>query len=147
MARTKQTARKSHFDPRQGGKRIVNGKIIGVKVPIRLPAPPAPAPRRRTRPGLRALREIRKYQQSVHNLIRKKPFQRVVRDISRDPKVVPENLIDSLRWSNVAMEALQEAAESYLVRLFEKTNLAAIHARRVTISDRDMKFVQRIMDE
>ena len=34
--------------------------------------------------------------------------------------------------------ALQEAAEAYLVSLFEDTNLAAIHAKRVTIQPKDL---------
>ena len=38
-----------------------------------------------------------------------------------------------LRFQSSAVLALQEAAEAYLVALFEDTNLAAIHAKRVTI--------------
>jgi len=40
--------------------------------------------------------------------------------------------------------ALQEAAEAYLVHLFEDTNLLAIHAKRVTIMQKDMQLARRI---
>ena len=79
----------------------------------------------RYRPGTVALREIRKYQKSTELLIRKLPFQRLVREIAQDFKT-------DLRFQSTAIMALQEAAEAYLVGLFEDTNLCAIHAKRVT---------------
>lgn len=79
------------------------------------PAPPAPL--------CQALREIRKYQKSTELLIRKLPFQRLVREIAQDFKT-------DLRFQSSAVLALQEAAEAYLVGLFEDTNLCAIHAKR-----------------
>jgi histone H3/H4 len=66
------------------------------------------------------LREIRKYQKSTELLIRKLPFQRLVREIAQDFKT-------DLRFQSSAVAALQEAAEAYLVGLFEDTNLCAIH--------------------
>ena len=77
----------------------------------------------RFRPGVMALREIRHYQKSSALLIRKLPFQRLVREIAQDFKT-------DLRFQSVAILCLQEAAEAYLVGLFEDTNLCAIHARR-----------------
>ncbi|CAN1146769.1 Histone H3.2, partial [Linum perenne] len=74
----------------------------------------------RFRPGTIALREIRKYQKSTELLIRKLPFQRLVREIAQDFKT-------DLRFQSSAVSALQEAAEAYLVGLFEDTNLCAIH--------------------
>jgi histone H3 len=44
----------------------------------------------------------------------------------------------------MAILALQEAAEAYLVCLFEDTNICAIHAKRVTIMPKDMQLVMRI---
>ncbi|THG99309.1 hypothetical protein EW026_g3010 [Hermanssonia centrifuga] len=49
-----------------------------------------------------------------------------------------------LRWQSSAILALQEATEAYLVHLFEDTNLCAIHAKRVTIMQRDMQLARRI---
>merc|ERR1719512_24902 len=80
----------------------------------------------RYRPGTVALREIRKYQKSTDLLIRKLPFQRLVREIAQEFK-------NELRFQSSAILALQEASEAYLVSLFEDTNLCAIHAKRVTI--------------
>ena len=48
------------------------------------------------------------------------------------------------RWEPEALLALQEAAESYLVSIFEDTNLCAIHAKRVTIMVKDMQLARRI---
>lgn len=134
MARTKATARKS-----AGGKaprkqlatkaaRKVAPGTGGIKKPHRF------------RPGTVALREIRRYQRSTDLLIRKMPFQRLVREIAQDFK-------NDLRFQSTAIHALQEAAEAYLVGLFEDTNLCAIHAKRVTIMPKDMQLARRIRGE
>ena len=94
----------------------------------------------RYRPGTVALREIRKYQKSTELLIRKLPFQRLVREISQDFKT-------ELRFQSSAILALQESAEAYLVGLFEDTNLCAIHAKRVTIMPKDIQLARRIRGE
>uniref|UniRef100_A0A4X1V0P5 H3.3 histone A n=1 Tax=Sus scrofa TaxID=9823 RepID=A0A4X1V0P5_PIG len=150
MARTKQTARKS-----TGGKSAPS--TGGVKKPHRY------------RPGTVALREIRRYQKSTELLIRKLPFQRLVREIAQDFKT-------DLRFQSAAIGALQvrrrwqgrraglcavvlggslmcgscpqqEASEAYLVGLFEDTNLCAIHAKRVTIMPKDIQLARRIRGE
>jgi histone H3 len=95
---------------------------------------------RRYKPGTVALREIRKYQKSTDLLIRKLPFQRLVREIA-------EEVSDGLRFQSFAVLALQEAAEAYLVSLFEDTNLCAIHAKRVTIMPKDIRLARRIRGE
>ncbi|PPQ96797.1 hypothetical protein CVT26_006200 [Gymnopilus dilepis] len=94
----------------------------------------------RFRPGTVALREIRRYQKSTELLIRKLPFQRLVREIAQDFKT-------DLRFQSSAVMALQEAAEAYLVSLFEDTNLAAIHAKRVTIQPKDLALARRLRGE
>ena len=95
---------------------------------------------RRYRPGTVALREIRKYQASSNLLIRKLPFQRLVREIAQDFKT-------DVRFQSAAVLALQEAAEAYLIGLFEDTNVAALHAKRVTIMVKDMQLARRIRGE
>jgi len=94
----------------------------------------------RYRPGTVALREIRKYQKSTNLLIRKLPFQRLVREIAAEYKA-------DLRWQSSAVEALQQAAESYIVGIMEDTLLCAIHAKRVTIFPKDMQLARRIRGE
>ncbi|KAK1361755.1 Histone domain-containing protein [Heracleum sosnowskyi] len=133
MARTKQTARKS-----TGGK--APRKQLATKA-ARKSAPTTGGVKKphRYRPGTVALREIRKYQKSTELLIRKLPFQRLVREIAQDFKT-------DLRFQSHAVLALQEAAEAYLVGLFEDTNLCAIHAKRVTIMPKDIQLARRIRD-
>jgi histone H3 len=86
------------------------------------------------------LREIRRYQKSTELLIRKVPFQRLVREVAADFRT-------ELRFQQSAVEALQESAEAYLVGLFEDTNLCAIHAKRVTIMPKDIHLARRIRGE
>lgn len=98
----------------------------------------SPTQRRpRYRPGQLALREIRRYQASTELLIRKLPFQRLVREIA-------ESFIRELHFQAAALAVMQEAAEAYLVGLFEDTNLCAIHAKRVTIMPKDIQLARRI---
>ena len=94
----------------------------------------------RFRPGTIALREIRKFQKSTELLIRKLPFQRLVREIASDFKT-------DLNFQSQAILALQEASEAYLVGLFEDSNLCAIHAKRVTIMPKDIQLARRIRGE
>jgi histone H3 len=134
MARTKQTARKS-----TGGK--APRKQLATKA-ARKSAPATGGVKKphRYRPGTVALREIRRYQKSTELLIRKLPFQRLVREIAQDFKT-------DLRFQGSAVMALQEASEAYLVGLFEDTNLCAIHAKRVTIMPKDIQLARRIRGE
>ncbi|OCT64169.1 hypothetical protein XELAEV_18045270mg [Xenopus laevis] len=118
MARTKQTARKS-----TGGK-----------------APRKQLATKAARKSAPSTGEIRRYQKSTELLIRKLPFQRLVREIAQDFKT-------DLRFQSAAIGALQEASEAYLVGLFEDTNLCAIHAKRVTIMPKDIQLARRIRGE
>ena len=103
--------------------------------------------RYRYRPGTVALKQIRQYQKSTDLLIRKLPFQRLVREIACDSEVIKSPLCGKVRFQSAAIMAIQEAAEAYLVGLFEDTNLCAIHARRVTIMPKDIQLARRIRGE
>ena len=134
MARTKQTARK-HTGTKHPRKHIAHKAAAkktnassGVKKPHRF------------RPGTVALREIRRFQKSTELLIRKLPFQRLVREIAGEYR-------NELRFQSSAVLALQEASEAYMVGLFEDTNLCAIHAKRVTIMPKDIQLARRIRGE
>jgi histone H3 len=131
MARTKQTARKSTAGkaPRKHlGTKAARTATGGVKKPHLY------------RPSTVALREIRRYQKSTDLLIRKLPFQRLVREISQDFK-------NDLRFQSTAILAIQESSEAYLTGIFEDTNLCAIHAKRVTIMPKDIQITRRIRGE
>lgn len=51
---------------------------------------------------------------------------------------------ETLRWQSQAIQALQESTEAFMVHLFEDTNLCAIHAKRVTIMQKDVQLARRI---
>jgi len=107
----------------------------------RLPMTPSTNKRKnRFRPGTVALREIRKYQKSTDLLIKKLPFARLVKEVAMTFR-------RDLRFQATALQALQEAAEMYLVMLMEDSNLCAIHAKRVTLMVKDMRLARRIRGE
>jgi len=151
-----QTARKSTGPRRwvadadgRAGNNIRSGRVVKGRPPVRrdtgaktLPGrgrqhPPVEKNKKRFRPGQLALKEIRRYQKSTELLIKALPFQRLVRDIANEFKI-------GVRFQAVALSALQEAAESFLIGIFEDTNLCAIHAKRVTIMPKDMQLARRI---
>eukprot|EP00878_Enallax_costatus_P001822 GHUV01001980.1.p1 GENE.GHUV01001980.1~~GHUV01001980.1.p1 ORF type:complete len:152 (+),score=34.47 GHUV01001980.1:239-694(+) len=147
MARIKQTARKSTGGPHVSKKLAAQ---VAAKVARKAAKQPAglkkvgkkkvAAPGRRKAPAKRgtvALREIKKYQKSTELLIRKAPFQRLVREIC-------EVFKQDFRFKPSALEALQEAAEAYLIGMMEDSNLCAIHAKRVTIMPKDMQLARRL---
>lgn len=125
---SRSTRQKSVKAPRKAPTKSPKMASGGVKKPHRF------------RPGTVALREIRKYQKSTELLVRKLPFQRLVRELAQDYK-------QDLRFQKSAVLALQEASEAYLVSLFEDTNLCAIHAKRVTVMPKDMQLARRIRGE
>ena len=94
----------------------------------------------RYRPGMVALREIRRYQRSSELLIRRMPFQRLAREVAQTHNPY-------LRFQSGAILALQESAQAYLVGLLEDSNLCAIHTKRVTIMPKDMQLARRIRGE
>jgi histone H3 len=140
MARTKHTAVKNTgagYRKPTGGKKVstslsgVAGKTIVMN---------AVKKQHRYRPGTVALREIRRYQKSTELLLRRMPFQRLVREIAQDFR-------SEIRFQAKAILALQEAAESYLTGLFADTNLCALHAKRCTIFPKDLQLARRIRGE
>ena len=135
MARIKQTARKQAG---HGGK-APRKAVVAAKTAARKSDPMDMGIKKphRYRPGTVALREIRKFQKSTDLLIKKFSFQKLVKAISN------ENSPD-IRFQSQALLALQEAAEAFLIGLFEDTNLFAIHAKRVTIMRKDMILARRI---
>ncbi|KAL8830233.1 MAG: hypothetical protein Q9191_001547 [Dirinaria sp. TL-2023a] len=96
---------------------------------------------RRYKPGTLALKEIRRYQKSTDLLMLKLPFSRLVREIAM--QIVSING-EPFRWQSQAIQALQESCEAFMVHLFEDTNLCAIHAKRVTIMQKDIQLARRI---
>ena len=129
----KQTAKKTSMGNKPPKPRRTGGKNM-VTVNEKLKK------KHRFRAGTVALREIRKYQKGSELLIRKLPFQRFVREIAQGFKT-------DLRFQGSALAALQEASEAYLVALFEDANLAAIHAKRVTIMPKDMLLSLKVRGE
>uniref|UniRef100_A0A0E0CK54 Core Histone H2A/H2B/H3 domain-containing protein n=1 Tax=Oryza meridionalis TaxID=40149 RepID=A0A0E0CK54_9ORYZ len=140
MARTKQTAGKS-----TGGK--------APRKPLRaiavfMPAPSSRGVARKSVPFIGGVKKprrhrpgtIRKYQKNTELLIRKLPVQRLVREIA-------QLLKHDMRFQSHAVLALQEAAEAYLVGLFEDTNLCAVHSKHVTIMSKDVQLARRIRGE
>ena len=132
MARTKHTARKA-----TGGKAPRKNLATAKAALSQVKEPRRP---HRFRPGTVAMREIRKYQKGTENLIPKLPFARLVREIAQDFKT-------DLRFEGLAIVALQDAAEAYLITLYEDANLCAIHAKRVTIMPKDIQLSRRIRGE
>ncbi|GMR30818.1 hypothetical protein PMAYCL1PPCAC_01013, partial [Pristionchus mayeri] len=128
-----QTKRDIHVSHVSLGKTQRN-QAIKRKVPIRR--------------GVGVLKEIRRYQRSTALLIPKMPFRRLVRCVLKNRnKELGKLDTEEIRIQSSAVDALQEAAEAYLIGVFEDCNMAAIHARRVTIMPRDLFLIRRIRGE
>lgn len=134
MARTKTSARaapkQKKTDMKAVAKNVTKGDVV------------VAAKKRTAKPGQAAIREIKKYQGTTELLLRKLPFQRLVREVMQG-----DDRASDFRFQSDALLALQEASEAYIVGLFEDTNLCAIHAKRVTIMKKDMQLAVRIRGE
>jgi histone H3 len=145
MARTKQAPHHKCT-----GYKTPPKKLLAFKAARKKPVPgiaKAATKKHRRRPGTVAQREIRRYQKSTNLLFPKLPFQRLVRDIVREMRENKIIIFDSLRFQPTTLLALQEASEAYLVGVFEDANLCCIHAKRVTLMDKDIQLARRIRGE
>ena len=129
MARVKETARAKKG---LGSKKSKAPKAAGATTGVKRA--------HRWRPGTVALREIRKFQRSTELLVQRAPFQRLVRELASSQK-------EGLRFQSSAVQAIQEATESYVISLLADTNLCAIHTRRVTIQTKDVQLALRLRGE
>jgi histone H3 len=129
MARTKQTVR----------------KVTGSKVPRGQKGKPQAAPAtgvkkpHRYKPGTVALRQIRKFQKSTDLLIRKLPFQRLMREIAQDYNT-------NLKFQASSILAMQEATEAYLVRILGDAYHLSMHAQRCTLMEKDITVFMHLLE-
>ena len=86
------------------------------------------------RDGPSPTEELKKYQSTTNMLLRRLPFQKLVREICQEWN-------SDTRWQAAALLALQEATEGFMIKLFESMNLAAIHANRVTVLKKDFTLI------
>ena len=87
------------------------------------------------RRGMRLLREIKKYQTSTELLIRRLPFQRLVKEIVQE--VRPD-----IQFQGITVKALQEAGEAFLIRLLEQANLCMVHVKCMTVMPKDIQLAR-----
>ncbi|XP_021566964.1 histone H3-like centromeric protein A [Carlito syrichta] len=131
--------------PARGPRRKPEARRRRVASPAPTPGPsrrgasPGTSPRQRGRRKLAWTKEIRNLQKSTHLLLRKAPFSRLVREIC----VKFTRGVD-FNWQSQALLALQEAAEAFLVHLFEDAYLLSLHAGRVTLFPKDVQLARRI---
>ncbi|OSX80316.1 hypothetical protein BU14_0055s0037 [Porphyra umbilicalis] len=138
MARTKRAS----DDLLKANTAIANARKMVKKAPRKSgPRTSILRERPRYRPGELALREIRQFHKTTMPVIRKLPFVRLVRELAQNA------VATSFRFKADALAALQEAAEAYVVHLFEDANLCAVHAKRVTIMSKDIQLARRIRGE
>ena len=96
--------------------------------------------KRKYRPGVGSLREIRHYQREYGYICSKIACARLFRELCDKEKT-------GLRWQASAIAALQEGFEDYLVQLFHDTVLAAIHGKRKTVMPKDIHLVRQLRQE
>ena len=94
--------------------------------------------KRKRKPGANVLQDIRKLQSSSELMLPQSSFALVVREIC------DEFYDEKVRWTSMAMKALQTSAEDYMVGLFEDSYLCSMHAQRVTLYKKDMQLARRI---
>tara|TARA_B110001450_G_scaffold250482_2_gene269220 strand:- start:2262 stop:2810 length:549 start_codon:yes stop_codon:yes gene_type:complete len=148
----KQRYHPMHPMSKQGGKAMkhvsASAMNVGHSAAVKKMVP-GPRPNKRKAPGTVALKEIKKYQ-SHHKhgtelLMRKAPFQRLVREISCD--LANSSVPGGFRFQVGALDALQNESEAYLVSIYEDAILLAIHAKRITVMPKDIQLTRRIRKE
>ena len=97
--------------------------------------------KRKAKPGMVALRKIKKYQKTDRLLIPKENFRRLILEISQDLAQ------DNIRFQKDVILLIQLWIEEYIVGICEDANLVAIHAKRETVYPEDIKLIRKIRKE
>jgi histone H3/H4 len=92
--------------------------------------------KRRARKGVACQRAIKKLQGSTHLLLPKASFRRLVNEIT-------STISSDIRYTNCAIPALQEAAETYITEILHAANEQSTHSGRKTILAKDIKIVMK----
>ena len=140
-AKTRKSLKSSHKNSstRHPARVYVLPRVTGRQKAIALKT--RELPRKKTwKPGTVALREIRRQQKSTELCIRKLPFARLVREIIHQVSAMNQEF----RVQAYALQALQEAAEAFLITEFEMSVLVMIHSKRVTLLAKDMQLIQKV---
>lgn len=135
MARTKAVAKAARAAGKTPRSAVLATKVA--RTAVKAPSQRKAKKPHRWRPGVAALREIRRMQKTTDLLVRKMPFARLAREVAQEFKT-------DARYSSTGILATQEAAEAFLVGRHEHANLCAIHAKRVTIMPKDMELARRL---
>lgn len=147
MVRTKQVTRKtnqldglvdhqSNLTPKRKPQKTKSKKINESGIGVELPKIKKP---HRFRPGTVAKREIKKYSNSVEDLIAHEPFQRLVREIASEIQISGQKQ-DPWRFEKSAIHAFKATAQDFLIRMFEDANVYAKHAKRQTVFKNDLRL-------
>nr|AFY23223.1 histone H3.2 [Hematodinium sp. SG-2012] len=135
MPRTKKNVQKSKgksasADASQSRKLQAGSQTEGTDTPCKVLKP-------RGRVNTKSINEMRRQKRFPQFILRKAPFQALVKEICSEYH-------ENLRMQSMALAALQEASEMYLVNLFEAANQCAIHAKRVTLQPKDLLLARRM---
>lgn len=107
------------------GRRRGGGRAIG-------PLPTPTGLKKRCRNGVRSLQDIRRLQSRTELIIPQEPLSRLVREVAEETR-------PGLRFQEQALEAVHEAAESYLVDMFRAARTIMLHDRgRLTLMKKDL---------
>lgn len=104
----------------------------------------------RSKPGRKAMREIKRYQKTTELLMQKAPFHRKSKSLTNVVKQILKEMnfeTEKFRFQSAALHALQEATEAAIVSLLEDANLCCSHAHRKTVMRSDVLLARRIRGE
>ncbi|KAK4339374.1 hypothetical protein RND71_040836 [Anisodus tanguticus] len=139
MARTKHLAKRTRTKPSVSAVPSATPSVSDGRIFVSVSAwMHKPKQKKRYRPGTVALREIRHFQKIWNLVIPAAPF---IRHVSF---IIQVREISVTRWQAEALIAIQEAAEDFLVHLFEDAIFCAIHAKRVTLMKKDFELARRL---
>lgn len=140
ILQTKRNSQTPSYTPkREPGTSGGRGKNINNLIKVR--------PKPRVKQGFHVLKEIKRLQQTYELQIPRAAFHRVVREITQEIAAMKEaesHQPVEFRYQPAALEALQEAAEAYLVRVLEGSYLCTLHCKRVTLMVSDITLCMRL---
>ena len=142
MARSKQAEPKKHVIKTEPDNVHKDTLAPSSSTTTIIAVPTQAAKKRRWRPGTVALRQIRRLQRSTKLLVPKLPFATIIRAVDKD-------LHDGVshRFQQSALDALQEAAESYLDEVFKNSCAISINGKSITLKARDMRCAVQVMKQ